>query len=970
MKSMKKLLGIILSLSLVLGMIIPGMNTKAEGAEQFDFSTIDGISVSFSGELLEGNVELCPDMGSNSEPYMGYNLGNLQPIVTVFYNNGTEAEIYQGWHEVNVSIPNKYGDTLVFKTNQDVTSWMAGSNKVEVFFKGNTNVKCETNVVVKANPITSFGVVATKPLYEGNKTLPVYTEPGISSPSYFKYDVRQADLQFTVLLKDGTEETCSYYELQDRFGYTCNLDSDYIQTDSNEWGIGKHTVTASFMGQICEFEVEIVEHPVKSIEGIYHGIVVEGTEVVLDSGYVEYIFTFADGSKESCGAYEYVLGQQIAPQLTLEGLENETWNAGEHYATGEIFGKKFQVKVDVLSLDETPIKSISVVATKDLVAEWHAVGESGREYLDVAASMPKVEITYQDDTKEVLYYASLANKYEGVIPKLNMPNNALDGTGKRTATLEFYGHRDEFDVNVIENPIEKVSAVTTKPIIANWRQYPSLTLDGGMVLTVEYKDGTKVTGSPEEMLNIFYDYPTDYTYGHEFVIGTNVAEVEFLGAFFDVEFELVEDPNPIVDLEVKVKEGAVLYESTNTTGEAWYEYGHILDVTLTFKDGSTLTGTVEEVNQKLEDINIREVYPEPVEMTGVGEYTATVWYENIAKEVTIKIVENPYSKATISSDNGFTIVLEKANGEKVTHIAKSFSPTGAMGYSENMFGYVVTDKETLPVEINFAGGRKADYSSISSMYINGIKSNGLKSCDWIEQQLLVKMYGDVPETSVNHSTEELVSLVLTEADYAMGREGEVSATFVISEKEKVSSEEQQLLDKATATLEDYKEGVVVDLTLYKEYPIGGGMESVTEKVPEPNGKLSITMAVPEEILASGTNPENIKMVRIHNGETTVLPCTYDKESKTITFETDKFSTYSMVYEVADSGADGGVGDGTGNGTGTGNADGTGTSSSASTPSGNKAPNTGDTNAVMGYSIMCIVALAAIVVMKRRNSFAK
>lgn len=866
---MKKVLGIILSLSLVLAMVMPSVDTKAEGIGSFDFSTIAGISVSFEGELLEGDMmelsEYSPE-ANGPVNFVGYEIHSLTPIVAVNYSNGTPADVYRGWPEVNMNIVQKYGTPMIFRTNQATTPWEVGQNEVSVSFgNGVYNFECKANATVKGNPVSS-------------------------------------------------------------------------------------------------------------IEGIYHGIIVENSTVIIDNWDVEFIFTFSDGSKESYSYYDSVLGEMVVPTLTPQDLNEGTWDAGEHYITGKTHGREFKVKVNVLSLAETPIQSISAVATKDLVADWHAVmNDADRLIFSPESAYPKVELTYKDGTKDTMYYEALRYAFEGVSPTLTLDNYSIEGTGKRTATLEFYGHKCTFDVNVVENPVASISAVTTKPIIKNWREFPSLVLDGGMIITVTYKDGTKISGTPNELLDVFYDYPQDYTYGKDFVIGKNTVEVEFLGKFFDVEFELVEDPNPVVGLEAKVKEGAVLYENPTTAGEVWYEYGHIVDVTLTFKDGTKITGNVDEVNQKLENINIIEVFAEPIQVTNVGEYTSTVSYETLEKEVTVKVVENPYSKATISNENGFTIVLEKANGEKETHIAKRFSPSGSMGSNSNMFGYIVTDKGTLPVEINFGGGRRADYTDVSSMYIHGIKSNELKGCTWLEQQLIVEMYGEVPEVSVNHSAEELKSLVITEADYAMGREEDVSVKLVISEKETVSEADQALLDEATKSLEQYTEGVVVDLTLYKTYPNAMRIE-VTEKVAEPNGKVSITMAVPEEVLASGANPEDIKMVRIHNGETTVLPCTYDKETQTITFETDAFSTYSMVYKVAandtdnknDSNSNNDNKGEASNSTGSSTTTNTGSNTTTNKPT----PNTGDSNSLVGYMTLCVAAIAVILVEKKRRFCAK
>lgn len=678
---------------------------------------------------------------------------------------------------------------------------------------------------------------------------------------------------------------------------------------------------------------------VKNIEGVYHKVIVEGTKVKLDNWSIEYIFTFADDSRESYSQYEYVNGQQIAPTLTPDDTlgADGTWSAGEHYWTGNMFGIDFRVNVTVMSLEDTPVQSISAVSTKDLVADWHWGSNFGEntKFLQVTSCYPKIEITYKDGTKESVYYDTLLYRDSNVEPTLELDNTSLEGVGKRTATLQYYGHICTFDVNVIENPVESISGVTTKPLIKDWRGHYSLILDGGLLITVNYKDGSKITGTPDELLQEFYCYPQDYA-DSELGVGKHTATVEFLGETCDVTFEVIENPNPVVAFDAKAKEAAVLYENTETGREIWYEYAHLVDVTLTYKDGSKISGTIHEVNQKLETIDIKEVWCSDnqwEQQWGIGEYSVEVGYgfDLFSKNVTIKVVENPYKKATISNEDSMTIVLEKANGEKETYKATNFEAEGSMGGNSNMFGYITTDKGVLPVEINFGGGRRANYTDISSMMIHGIKTNALENCEWLEQQMMVEMYGNVPQVSVNNSAEELNQMVLTEADRALNREDSISAKLEVSEKVSVSAEEQKLLDSARSTLQGYEEGVVIDLTLYKEDG------QTTEKVSEPNGTLSITMEVPEEVLANGIDPENIKMVRLHDGEAQVLPCVYDSQTKTITFETNAFSTYSMVYKAA--------------------------ASSAITPS----PKTGDNHYMVAYVMLCVVSLAVVVANKKRKN---
>lgn len=63
-------------------------------------------------------------------------------------------------------------------------------------------------------------------------------------------------------------------------------------------------------------------------------------------------------------------------------------------------------------------------------------------------------------------------------------------------------------------------------------------------------------------------------------------------------------------------------------------------------------------------------------------------------------------------------------------------------------------------------------------------------------------------------------------------------------------------------------------------------------VTELSNKISITVDVPEDVKKAG---RKFSIIRIHNGVADVLADTDDSDD-TITFETDKFSTYAIAYE--------------------------------------------------------------------------
>lgn len=79
----------------------------------------------------------------------------------------------------------------------------------------------------------------------------------------------------------------------------------------------------------------------------------------------------------------------------------------------------------------------------------------------------------------------------------------------------------------------------------------------------------------------------------------------------------------------------------------------------------------------------------------------------------------------------------------------------------------------------------------------------------------------------------------------------------------------------------------------------------SSKISNTNEPLSITLTIPSEYIASDNVSRTYKIIRTHDGgngiETTIIDGRFDSSNNTFTFETDRFSTYALVYvdEVKD-----------------------------------------------------------------------
>ncbi len=102
------------------------------------------------------------------------------------------------------------------------------------------------------------------------------------------------------------------------------------------------------------------------------------------------------------------------------------------------------------------------------------------------------------------------------------------------------------------------------------------------------------------------------------------------------------------------------------------------------------------------------------------------------------------------------------------------------------------------------------------------------------------------------------------------------------------------MEKITTALGKYKLGMCMDISLWKQ--IGSGTK---EYITNTTGNISIKITLPEELRADNGVTRIYKILRLHDGEVTVIDTVYDSSKHTLTFETDKFSTYALVYYDTD-----------------------------------------------------------------------
>lgn len=153
------------------------------------------------------------------------------------------------------------------------------------------------------------------------------------------------------------------------------------------------------------------------------------------------------------------------------------------------------------------------------------------------------------------------------------------------------------------------------------------------------------------------------------------------------------------------------------------------------------------------------------------------------------------------------------------------------------------------------------------------------------------------DSKIEEDAETVVEKIpFTEAEKAEIEAGaEVVITLEVKDiTETVSAEDKAKVEAEVKEVKDQKIGMYLDVNMFKK--VG---DNAAVKVPELNGKVKIQLTVPDDLLAKDAKTNRIySIIRIHDGETTVIAAKFDAETKTLEFETDCFSTYALVYKDA------------------------------------------------------------------------
>ena len=149
----------------------------------------------------------------------------------------------------------------------------------------------------------------------------------------------------------------------------------------------------------------------------------------------------------------------------------------------------------------------------------------------------------------------------------------------------------------------------------------------------------------------------------------------------------------------------------------------------------------------------------------------------------------------------------------------------------------------------------------------------------------------VPETRLVDSTEDIINAVLTEDEAKQAKDGvKVDIALTVKDKSSNLTEDEKKLINSNIK-DNQAAGCILDIQLQK---IIGSQKS---DVYELNSAINIKIKLNADLINNDSSKtRKYSVIRIHNGVSDILSAAFDKATGELTFATDRFSTYIVVYE--------------------------------------------------------------------------
>jgi hypothetical protein len=538
-------------------------------------------------------------------------------------------------------------------------------------------VKC--NVIVAEDRIKSITVDDVE-LTEGLDAECILDEDNDKYYFYYSYDP-----SYVIHFADGSSERvlhASYdYEYKDE---ELNLEMSDDQSYSNQWKAGVHKVTAEFAGHKAEFNVKIKTSPVKKIT-VDPAYTLEDIGLDDDGDSVSYKYapnykvTMQNGAEYDgvlSGETIEINNKDYAFSFVDDQSENNKWASGKHKATAMLLGQKVDFDVNVVGVLKVKANDLSIIKG------------AAEEYYDEDSETTWNKYQYDADYYVVLQDGTLLNSESGEVDYKGTQyymsviddqsyDNEWKGTGTHKVKGTFGAFECDFNVDIVDSPVERIKADTLELIDK---------VDGRKLSSGQYE---YVISVPEYtvVLNDGSTLKSDdfgcVTYkGHTYsavldkdcVSGLKVGEthkskITVMGKTDEFDVKVIE--SPVKSIEVSPIEVIENVDGSSQDGKFIYEIKTSAKFstdrvffTVTLNDGTVLEG--DEFNEVIFNDRIYRLTNDCEKIQKSGEqwtvgntYEINVSVLGVSAKAKVKVVPNPVKKVEVED----LVIKEHTNGD-------------------------------------------------------------------------------------------------------------------------------------------------------------------------------------------------------------------------------------------------------------------------------------------------------------------
>ena len=424
------------------------------------------------------------------------------------------------------------------------------------------------------NPVDSISVyrMPAIELYEGTSG---YL---IDDTYYYNYVIPQ-ETEIQINYTDGTSEIVSYSEMIERGPSSVSDDQSY----DNQWGVGEHFATLTYMGREAKVSVKILPCPYESVTLLsapsyeyYFGDInngyMQGDKFVLQPYQFDglsFELGFSDGTSEIITADDIDIMHREIKGYPFEIREIPVTNPGDVEVVISYKGMDIKYSVAVL---ESPVESLEVLKAP-LKSEYE-----DRYHADYTGL--EVLVNYKNGTSEVVTFDETNMKYilsGSLYCGVDMPQSTLrvardyDEVEQSYYTTVYYLGKYIKYYGIVYNESRTVEELSK---VENFSPDTD-----GMSVTVEYKNGDVET--------LTYSPADYYDYGHGMLEGFSLTENGV--AYFDTALQSENDEKEVyylytlqtsvtVELE-KFKLGDVNLDGDITIMDATVIQRHVAKIT-------------------------------------------------------------------------------------------------------------------------------------------------------------------------------------------------------------------------------------------------------------------------------------------------------------------------------------------------------------------------------------------------------